>query len=285
MQVQSFMPSLMNDWEAYSKNNNSSNERKADIFQSLMNESVDDENTEAKVYTEMNVSAVADNGVKSAVFMARQLDSQQTKSTGATTVIKLTEEEKSQWKGENFPEGIRFCNAGGVMFTGGTKTFDPQTGVFYTSGDDYDYQFAALYDENSPEDNPVIYLQMSAVTTNSPHYKDFIDCSEIVKVEVNKVDPANASYEEMIALAAYIYRDDPKAAREACDAVDMARFAMEADGLDWQNGTHDYTSYYLPEVVRRNRDSTNPANQALAKAAEPLLEYLKDYPRVKTENA
>ena len=43
-----------------------------------MNESVDDESTESKAYTEMNVSALADNGVKSAVFMARQLDSQQT---------------------------------------------------------------------------------------------------------------------------------------------------------------------------------------------------------------
>ena len=53
-------------------------------------------------------------------------------------------------------------------------------------------------------------------------------------------------------------------------------FYVEADGLDWQNGTHDYTSYYLPEVVRRNRNSTNPANQALAKTAEPLLDYLKD---------
>ena len=134
-----------------------------------------------------------DNGVKSAVMMGR-LSSQEAQDAGAMTVIKLTEEEKLQWKGENLPEGIRFCNAGGVMFTGGTKTFDTQTGVFYTSGDDYDYQFAALYDENSPEDNPVIYLQMSAVTTNSPHYKDFIDCNEIVKVEVNKVDPANASY-------------------------------------------------------------------------------------------
>ena len=236
--------------------------------------------------TDSNIPAniTADNGVKSAVMMSR-LSSQEAQSTGATTVIKLTEEEKLQWKGENLPEGIRFCNAGGVMFTGGTKTFDPQTGVFYTSGDDYDYQFAALYDENSPEDDPVIYLQMSAVTTDSPHYKDFIDCNEIVKVEVNKVDPANASYEEMIALAAYIYSDDPMGASEACEDIDMAREYMQADGLDWQNGTHDYTSYYLPEVVRRNRDSTNPANQALAKAAEPLLEYLKDYPRGETENA
>ena len=165
------------------------------------------------------------------------------------------------------------------MFTGGTKTFDSQTGLFYTSGDDYDYQFAALYDENSPEDNPVIYLPMSAVTTDSPHYKDFIDCNEIVKVEVNKVDPANASYEEMIALAAYIYRDDPMGASEACEAIDMARFYMEADGLDWQHGAHDYTSYYLPEVVRRNINYPNPSNQATGKAAENLLEYLKDYPR------
>ena len=83
----------------------------------------------------------------------------------------------------------------------------------------------------------------------------------------------------MIALTGYIYRDDPKAAIEASEAVDMAREYMQADGLEWQNGTHDYTSYYLPEVVRRNKDYPNPANKALAEAAENLLEYLKDYPR------
>lgn len=206
MQIQNLMSSLMNDWEAYPKTRTTTDERNGDIFQNLINDpeiSADNEiNAELKSDTGMNVNAIADNGVKSAVLLSR-IASQKEESTGATTVIKLTEEEKLQWKGENLPEGIRFCNAGGVMFTGGTKTFDPQTGVFYSAGDDYDYQFAALYDENSPEDNPVIYLKMSAVTADSPHYKDFIDCNEIVKVEVNKVDPANASYEEMIALAAY----------------------------------------------------------------------------------
>ena len=68
----------------------------------------------------------------------------------------------------------------------------------------------------------------------------------------------------------------------ACDAIDMAREYMQADGLDWQNGTHDFTGYYLPEVVRRNKDYPNPSNQIIARAAEELLNYLKDYPREST---
>ncbi len=226
----------------------------------------------------------ADNGVKSAAMMSR-LSSQEAQNTGTMTTVKLTKEEADSWKSGKLPEGLRFTNAGGVIFSGGRKAYNDYFNVYYTDGMDYDYSFAAFYDENSPEDNPVIYLTMSASGPDSLHYDDFINNNEIVKVEVSRVNPANATYEEMIALAAYIYRDDPMGASEACEAIDMAREYMQADGLDWQNGTHDYTSYYLPEVVRRNRDSTNPANQALAKAAEPLLEYLKDYPRGKTENA
>lgn len=265
MEIQNLLSSPLYD-ETLSKLRSKVQENARQSFANF----IDTEKSQSSL-TDSNIPAnmKADNGVKSAVMMSR-LSSQEAQNTGAATVIKLTEEEKLQWKGENLPEGIRFCNAGGGI---------------YTADRELDYQFAALYDENSAEDNPVIYLKMSAITTDSLHYKDFIDCNEIVKVEVNKVDPANATYEGMIALAAYIYRDDPMGASEACDAIDMAREYMQADGLDWQNGTHDCTSYYLPEVVRRNRDSTNPANQALAKAAEPLLEYLKDYPRGKTENA
>ena len=101
-----------------------------------------------------------------------------------------------------------------------------------------------------------------------------------MKVEVSKVNPANASYEEMIALTAYIYRDDPMGASEACEAIDTAREAMQADGLDWQNGPHDYTSYYLPEVVRRYKEY----DPELSEAADMLLDYLKDYPRGRTED-
>ncbi|MBQ6982053.1 MAG: hypothetical protein IJQ15_06440, partial [Synergistaceae bacterium] len=107
-----------------------------------------------------------------------------------------------------------------------------------------------------------------------------LDSTETIKIEVSKVNPSNASYKEMIALAGYIYRDDPKAAFEACEAIDMAREAMQADGLDWQNGTHDYTSYYLPEVVRRYKEY----DPELSEAADILLEYLKDYPRGITED-
>ena len=142
----------------------------------------------------------------------------------------------------------------------------------------YDYQFGAFYDENSSEDNPIVYLRKTATTTDALHYAEF-HSSETLKIEINKVDPSNATYEEMIALACYIYRDDELAASEASDAVTMAREYMQIDGLEWQTGSHDYTGYYLPEVVRRNIDYPNPSNKRLAEAAENLLEYLKDYPR------
>lgn len=142
--------------------------------------------------------------------------------------------------------------------------------MYYTDGAEHDYQFGVFYDENSPEDNPVVYLRKIEASTSSE-----LNSSETLRIEVSKVNPSNATYEEMITLAGYIYRDDPKAAREACDAVDMARFAMEADGLDWQSGTHDYMSYYLPEVVRRYKEY----DPELSEAADMLLDYLKDYPR------
>ena len=58
----------------------------------------------------------------------------------------------------------------------------------------------------------------------------------------------------------------------------MAREAIQADGL-WQNSIHDYTSYYLPEVVRRYKEY----DPELSEAADMLLDYLKDYPRGITE--
>lgn len=174
----------------------------------------------------------ADNGVKSTVMMGR-LSSQEAQTTGTMTTIKLTKEEADSWKSGKLPEGLRFTNAGGVIFSGGTRKYSEELRVYYTDGADYYYQFAAFYDEKSPEDNPVIYLKMSASTTDALHYDDFINCKEIVKVEVSRVNPANATYEEMIALAAYIYRDDPMGASEACNAIDMAREYMQADGRDW----------------------------------------------------
>ena len=98
---------------------------------------------------------------------------------------------------------------------------------------------------------------------------------ETIKIEVSKVNPSNATYEEMIALVGYIYRDDPMGASEASFAVDMAREAMQADGLDWQNGSHDYTSYYISEFVRHYKEY----DPELSEAADILLDYLKDYPR------
>ncbi|MBQ3346732.1 MAG: hypothetical protein IJG39_06535 [Synergistaceae bacterium] len=222
----------------------------------------------------MSGNAIADNGVKSAVMMGR-LSSQEAQSTGAMSIINLTDDELQGWHNGKLPEGWRKTNAGGVIFSGGTRKYSSELGVYYTDGMEYDYQFSAFYDENSPEDNPVVYLRKTAASTYSE-----LDSTETIKIEVSKVNPSNASYKEMIALAGYIYRDDPKAAFEACEAIDMAREAMQADGLDWQNGTHDYTSYYLPEVVRRYKEY----DPELSEAADILLEYLKDYPRGITED-
>ncbi|MBQ7594726.1 MAG: hypothetical protein IJU48_10290 [Synergistaceae bacterium] len=210
-----------------------------------------------------------DNNVKSSLILGR-LQTQQTQTTGAMSTINLTDEELQGWHNGKLPEGWRQTNAGGVIFSGGTKAYNDYFNVYYTDGAEHDYQFGVFYDENSPEDNPVVYLRKIEAST----YRE-LDSTETIRVEVNKVNPSNATYEEMIALAGYIYRDDPKAAFEACEAVDMAREAMQADGLDWQNGPHDYTSYYLPEVVRRYKEY----DPELSGAADMLLNYLKDYPR------
>ena len=248
------------------------NDKKQEVFSGLMaeNEALPEDTHEDSPAVG---SMIADNSVKSTLMLGR-LASQ---GTGASSIVKLPEEVNTAWDNGIPPEGLRFVNADGVVFSGGTKKYDDYFNVYYTDGAEHDYQFAALYDENSAEDNPIMYLRISEWGSSSVFRG--LKRDEVIKVEVNKVDPSNATYEEMIALAGYIYRDDPKGASEACDAIDMARFYMEADGLDWQNGSHDYMSYYLPEVVRRNKDYPNPANQVIAEAAEDLLEYLKDYPR------
>ena len=230
-----------------------------------MNEEVKNEQSAQTASCESE-NMIADNGVKSTLLLGR-LDSQ---NTGSMSTINLTDEELEGWHNGKVPEGWRQTNAGGVIFSGGTRAYDDYFNVYYTDGAEHDYQFGVFYDENSPEDNPVVYLRKIEASTSSE-----LNGSETIRIEVSKVNPSNATYEEMIALAGYIYRDDPKAAREACDAVDMARFAMEADGLDWQNGTHDYMSYYLPEVVRRYKEY----DPELSEAADSLLDYLKDYPR------
>ena len=79
----------------------------------------------------MAESAIADNGVKSAV--------QEAQSTGTMTTIKLTKEEADAWDNGKTPEGLRFTNAGGVIFSGGTRKYDADLGVYYTDGADYDY--------------------------------------------------------------------------------------------------------------------------------------------------
>ena len=103
-----------------------------------------------KTDSPLHENITPDNGVKSAVMMGR-LSSQ---STGTMTTVTLTKEEADAWDNGKCPEGLRFTNAGGVIFSGGTRKYSAELGVYYTDGMDYNYQ-----DENSPEDNPVIYLK------------------------------------------------------------------------------------------------------------------------------
>ena len=154
-------------------------------------------NLGGRVNVLMAGSAIADNGVKSAVMMGR-LSSQEAQSTGAMSSINLTDDELQGWHNGKLPEGWRKTNAGGVIFSGGTRKYSSELGVYYTDGADSDYQFGVFYDENSPEDNPVVYLRKTVASTYSE-----LDSTETIKVEVSKVNPSNASYEEMIALAGY----------------------------------------------------------------------------------
>ncbi len=174
-----------------------------------------------------------------------------TQDTPAVTRTDLTEEDKQLWHNGK-PESLEFTGAGGPICNGGKKEYHSYFNVYYTAGSETVRQACAFYDTNSPEDSPVMYIWEYGCTTQS--YGDDV----LLKIEVNKIDPSNASYEEMIALAGYIYRDDPIAAGEASGAIDMARAYMEADGIEWQQGAHDYTSYYLPEVVRRNKIIPTP---------------------------
>lgn len=187
---------------------------------------------------------------------------QQAQTTGAVTHMDLS---------EGVPEGLVKTNAGGHTYTGDGRKIATQTpqGVVYSASRDIEYKLITYYDSNSPEDEPVMYIYKKA---------DQAQNDELLKIEVNKINPSNASYEEMLAIAGYTYRDDPKAARDAADAIDMARDYMELDGFDAQTGFYDYTSC-LYEVIRRNKDNSNPANRILAESAKNLLEYLKDYPR------
>ena len=262
-----------------SKLKDKTHENSRQAFNNFLEENHEEESKEnaIKNVSDVQENFITDNGVKSAVFLGR-LDSQKERQEqsigGATSIINLTTEELQDWHQGKMPEGWKFTGAGGAVFSGGTKKYSEELGIYYADGAEHDYQFGVFYDENSSEDNPVVYLRKTEASTYSE-----LDTTETLKIEINKVDPSNATYEEMIALAGYIYRDDELAASEASDAVTMAREYMEIDGLEWQAGSHDYTGYYLSEVVRRNIDYPNPSNKRLAEAAENLLEYLKDYPR------
>lgn len=271
MEIQNFINGpIFNETISNLRNKAQSNTKQA--FSELFNNSKEQtSNVTSNLQITSTTTAInqenlsVDNNVKSSLILGT-LQTQQAQTTGSISTINLTDEELQGWHNGKKPEGWRFTGAGGVICSGGRKAYD----VYYTADMEYDYQFGVFYDENSPEDNSVVYLRKIEAST----YRD-LDSTETIKIEVNKVNPSNATYEEMIALVGYIYRDDPMGASETSFAVDMAREAMQADGLDWQNGPHDYTSYYLPEVVRRYKEY----DPELSEAADIVLDYLKDYPR------
>ena len=220
-------------------------------------------------------STIADNGVKSALMTARLNSQTEAQKTQENETFGFTAEELQTWhNGYDAPQGLRWVATGMQTeeYLGGGVTMENGVENHYYHART-DYNIYAYYDENSPEDAPIVYVYYNKAFETSP------DKDKIVKIDVNSVDPSNATYEEMLALVGYIYRDDVNGMSEAMEAVESANNYMEFDGLDWENGSNDYAGYYLNEVVRRNKDYHNPANQELAKAAENLLEYLKDYPR------
>lgn len=245
-------------YDVFSRLRNEERENTRDAFSAFISEAGDKQAEDEAVQSEVISGSFADNGVKSTVMIGRLFSQKPQHGSDATTCINLTEEDKQLWCNGG-PEGTRFVNAGGGTYKGTDWRLECQC--------------SAHYDINSSGDAPIMYV--FEYNVNDPIHNEPV----LLKIDVNKIDPSNATYEEMIALAGYIYRDDPQAASEACDAIDMARIYMKLDGKDWQNGTHDYTSYYLPEVVRRNKDYPNPANKVIAKAAESLLEYLKYWPQ------
>lgn len=164
------------------------------------------------------------------------------------------------------PEGLQQVNAYGLTIKSHNAQIEPN---HFESIDDYRHELIPLYDTNSPEDSPVMYVI---------DHDQLNDTDEVHKIEVNKINPLTATYEEMVALVGYTYRDDPETAMEASDALFHARDYMEYEGLD-PDGPKDYVRW-LREVVRRNVNYSNPSNQKIGRAAESFLEYLKDYPRV-----
>ena len=164
------------------------------------------------------------------------------------------------------PEGLQQVNAYGLTIKG----HEAPTGVpnHFETIDDYRHELIPLYDTNSPEDSPVMYVIDHDQLNNT---------DEVHRIEVNKINPLTATYEEMVALVGYTYRDDPEMAIEASDALAHARDYMEHEGID-PDGPKDYVMW-LREVVRRNINYPNPSNQKIGRAAESFLEYLKDYPR------
>ena len=165
------------------------------------------------------------------------------------------------------PEGLQLVNAYGLTI----KSHNAPTGEpnHFGTIDDYRHELIPLYDTNSPEDNPVMYVI---------DHDQLNDTDEVHRIEVNKINPLTATYEEMVALVGYTYRDDPEMAMGASNALFHARDYIEHEGID-PDGPKDYVGW-LMEVVRRNIDYPNPSNQKIGRAAESLLEYLKDYPRV-----
>ena len=256
--------------ELHSKRTNSKRE---DVFSEFMAEN-EAQPEETHENSPASVSMIADNGVKSTLMLGR-LESQKAQESPQS---RFTAEELQAWHGwgsVHAPEGMRWCTTGqeiseclyeGTTIKNGVKSHD----AYYRT----EYIVSAYYDETSPEDAPVMYVHYDYVQSEKA------DKDILLKIDVNSVDPSNATYDEMLALVGYIYRDDPQSveAGEAQDVLDKTTIYMEIDGIDWRNGAHDYRGW-LGEFSRRNHNYPDPSNQRDAEVADILLDYLKDYPR------
>ena len=83
------------------------------------------------------------------------------------------------------PEGLQQVNAYGLTVKSHNAQIEPNHFAWIT---DYSHELIPLYDTNSPEDNPVMYVI---------DHDQLNDTDEVHRIEVNKINPLTATYEEI----------------------------------------------------------------------------------------
>lgn len=110
-------------------------------------------------------------------------------------------------------------------------------------------------------------------------FSDFIseneDRNKEQAVQVASCESENVIADNGVKSTLILGRLDSQRTKQNQNSGSMSTINLTDEELEgWHNGTHDYTSYYLPEVVRRYKEY----DPELSEAAESLLDYLKDYP-------